>query len=143
MPGISWRAKAYRTGLLVPCATALLLAQNNPVADGIAAFHRGDYKAARGNLERASGDPQARLFLALIKAATGECESALPELSKGFASGENRRLAGLALAQCHLTARPNATSPPNASPKPARLSLSWKDCFPGMRTFSTYRPITT
>jgi len=93
------------------CATAMLClfaallgAQTSPVVDGIAAFHRGDYQAARLNLERAPGDPQARLFLALTKAATGECEAAIPDLAKGF-SGENRRLAGLALAQCHITAK--------------------------------------
>ena len=84
---------------------ALLSAQTNPVADGIAAFNRGDYKAARVNLERSPADPQARLFLALTKAATGGCEAAVPELAKGFSSGENRRLAGLALAQCHIAAK--------------------------------------
>jgi tetratricopeptide (TPR) repeat protein len=93
------------TNILAWFATALLCAQNNPVADGIAAFQRGDYKAARMNLERAPDDPQARLFLALTRAATGECEAAIPDLAKGFSSGENRRLAGLALAQCHITAK--------------------------------------
>jgi tetratricopeptide (TPR) repeat protein len=90
---------------VLPVFAGLLSAQSNPVADGIAAFHRGDYKAARVNLERAPTDPQARLFLALTRAATGECEAAIPDLSKGFASGEDRRLAGLALAQCHITAK--------------------------------------
>src|SRR6202021_3066991 len=50
-------------------AVALLSAQTSAVADGIAAFNRGDYKAARLNLERSPADPQARLFLALAKAA--------------------------------------------------------------------------
>lgn len=99
MPGI--RSLSVLSGF----ATAFLLAQTNPVADGIAAFHRGDYKAARLNLERTPNDPQARLFLALVKAATGECEAAAPDLAKAFSSGENRRLAGLALAQCHVTAK--------------------------------------
>lgn len=93
------------TSLLSCFAAALLSAQSNPLADGIAAFHRGDYKAARLNLERVSADPQARLFLALTRAATGECEAAVPDLAKGFSNGENRRLAGLALAQCHVTAK--------------------------------------
>lgn len=88
-------------GLLV---ASFLSAQTNPVADGIAAFHRGDYKAARLNLEKVSNDPQARLFLALTKAATGGCEEAVPELEKVF-SGGNRRVAGLALAQCHVAAK--------------------------------------
>jgi tetratricopeptide (TPR) repeat protein len=84
---------------------AFLCAQTSPIAEGIAAFNRGDYQAARLNLERNPADPQARLFLALTKAATGECEAAVPELAKGFSSGENRRLAGLALAQCHIAAK--------------------------------------
>jgi tetratricopeptide (TPR) repeat protein len=91
--------------LLFLFAAAFLFAQTNPVVDGIAAFNRGDYKAARLNLEQAPTDPQARLFLALTRAATGECEAAVPELAKGFLSGENRRLAGLALAQCHIVAK--------------------------------------
>jgi tetratricopeptide (TPR) repeat protein len=90
---------------LLPLAAALLFAQPNPVADGIAAFHRGDYQAARADLEHAPNDPRARLFLALTRAATGGCEAALPELTKGFAAGENRRLAGLALAQCQTGAK--------------------------------------
>jgi tetratricopeptide (TPR) repeat protein len=85
-------------------ATALLVAQT-AVEDGIAAFQRGDYGKARASLERAPKDPRARVFLALTKAATGECDAALPELAKGFVAGEDRRLAGLALAQCHVTAK--------------------------------------
>jgi tetratricopeptide (TPR) repeat protein len=83
---------------------ARLPAQSNPVADGIVAFQRGDYKTARLNLEKVSNDPQARLFLALIGAATGGCDAAVPELEKGF-SGANRRVTGLALAQCHVAAK--------------------------------------
>lgn len=99
------RGDRFRFFLLASFAAAWLSAQTNPVADGIAAFHRGDYKTARANLERAPGNPQARLFLALTRAATGECESAIPDLAKGFSSGENRLLAGLALAQCHIAAK--------------------------------------
>src|SRR5580692_9150727 len=95
MPGI-------KLSVVVFCAAALLCAQ---VADGIAAFQRGDYKAARASFERTPTDPRARLFLAFIGAATGQCEAALPELAKGFSNSENRRLAGIALAQCHITAK--------------------------------------
>src|SRR5580698_9351737 len=98
-------ARCFHLSVLALFGAALLSAQTNPVADGIAAFNRGDYKAARVNLERSPADPQARLFLALTKAATGGCEAAVPELAKGFSSGENRRLAGLALAQCHIAAK--------------------------------------
>jgi tetratricopeptide (TPR) repeat protein len=93
------------TKLLYLFTPVLLFAQTNSVADGIAAFRRGDYKAARLNLERAPTNLQGRLFLAFTKAATGECEAAIPELAKGFSAGDNRRLAGLALAQCHVTAK--------------------------------------
>ena len=82
-----------------------LAAQSNPAGDGIAAFQRGDYQAARSKLERAPNDPRARLFLALTRAATGECEAVISDLAKGFAGGENRRLAGLALEQCHVAAK--------------------------------------
>ncbi len=99
MPGIN--SLSVLSGL----AAAFLFAQTNPVADGIAAFNRGDYKAARVSLERSPNDSQARLFLALTKAATGECEGAFADLTKAFSTGEHRRLAGLALAQCHVVAK--------------------------------------
>jgi tetratricopeptide (TPR) repeat protein len=86
-------------------AAAVLCAQSNPVAEGIDAFHRGDYHAARISLEKDANDPQARLFLALIKAATGECDAATADLEKGFSDRANRRLAGLALTQCHVAAK--------------------------------------
>ena len=99
MPGI--KSLSVFSGV----AAVVLLAQTNPVADGIAAFNRGDYKAARENLERSPNNPQARLFLALTRAATGDCEGAITDLAKAFSGGENRRLAGLALAQCHVAAK--------------------------------------
>ena len=115
-PGIHDRSLRPRLGarrlLLTLFAAASLGAQANPVADGIAAFHRGDYRTARADLERAPNDSQARLFLAFIKAATGDCDAAVPELTKGFASGENRRLAGLALAQCHIAGKHFADAGP-------------------------------
>jgi tetratricopeptide (TPR) repeat protein len=93
------------TEFLALTFAGVLWAQTNPVSDGIRAFQRGDYKAARESLQKAPGDSQARLFLALTQAATGECESALPELAKGLTSGANGRLAGLALAQCQIGAK--------------------------------------
>jgi tetratricopeptide (TPR) repeat protein len=95
----------FRFVALYSFVAALLCGQSNPAADGIAAFHRGDYKAARAILQRAPNDPQARLFLALTRAATGECEAAVPDLGKAFSSGSERRLAGIALAQCHIAAK--------------------------------------
>jgi tetratricopeptide (TPR) repeat protein len=104
------RGISFKCVLLV--AGGLLFGQTNPVADGIAAFNRGDYKSARLLLAKAPADPQARLFLALTGAATGGCDAALPELSKGFLAGKNRRLAGLALAQCHIAAKHFAEAGP-------------------------------
>lgn len=105
MPGIEARDRTALLVLLLSLAAAPLRAQGNPVAEGIAAFNRGDYKTARASLERAPADPRGRLFLAFTRAATGECEAVIPELTRGFSVGEDRRLAGLALAQCHITAK--------------------------------------
>jgi tetratricopeptide (TPR) repeat protein len=104
--------RGTRGAVVIPFLTVgvgLLLAQAN---QGIADFNRGDYKAARVNLEKAPNDPQARLYLALTKAATGECEAAVAELAKAFSKGDNRRLAGIALAQCHIAAKRFAEAAP-------------------------------
>ncbi len=88
-------------------ATALLA--QDPVARGIEEFHQGHYESAKTTLEQAlkqkPGDAHARTFLALARAATGGCDAATNELSDVFAQSKDtdlRRLAGLALAQCHL-----------------------------------------
>lgn len=84
-------------------AAAPLIAQT--AADGIEAFHRGQYSEARQILEKIPNDPTARTFLALTRAATGACESARPELQKQFAENAEsslRRLSGIALVQCAL-----------------------------------------
>jgi len=101
-----------RVSALAILLAGALCAQSNQVADGIAAFQRGDYRAARVQLEKAGNDPRARLFLAFVRAATGECDAAIPELTKGFASGQDRRLAGLALAQCHIAGKRFAEAGP-------------------------------
>src|SRR5579871_703884 len=83
----------------------LLLAQADPVAKGIAEFNRGEYAAAKRDLQPLVNDPRAAAFFALTQAATGGCDAALPELERQFLakSDQNlRRLAGLALAQCHI-----------------------------------------
>src|SRR5690349_11334672 len=88
---------------------ALEARAQDPVAKGIDEFHHGQYLAARNTLEQAVNqkprDPHARTFLALARAATGSCDVALNDLSQSFTSSKDsdlRRLAGLALAQCHL-----------------------------------------
>lgn len=105
MRGINLRRRARRQAVIPLLFSAALFAQTNRVADGIAAFQRGDYQAARLNLEKAPDDPQARLFLALTRAATGGCEAAVPELATAFSKGGNRLLAGLALAQCQIAGK--------------------------------------
>jgi tetratricopeptide (TPR) repeat protein len=113
--GFTWRIRRQpseaRPSLPIRLVAALTLfsaltwSQANTVAEGIAAFQRGDYKAARATLEKTPNDPRAQLFLALIQAGTGGCEPAIPELTRGFSKGDYRRLAGIALAQCHVAAR--------------------------------------
>jgi tetratricopeptide (TPR) repeat protein len=81
----------------------------DPVAKGVQEFREGNYEAAKTTLQQAleqkPGDAHARTFLALARAATGGCDVAASDLSATFAGNpipDLRRLAGLALAQCHL-----------------------------------------
>jgi tetratricopeptide (TPR) repeat protein len=81
----------------------------DPVAKGIEEFHQGKYEAAKITLEQAlkrkPRDAHARTFLALSRAATGGCDTAANDLYDAFTNQQNadlRRLAGLALVQCHL-----------------------------------------
>lgn len=102
----------------------LVLLQNSPAAPGIEAFEHGDLKAARQLLQPASADPLAALYLALTRAATGECDAALPALQQHFAAAEQargQRLAGLALAQCHISAKRLSA----AAPVIARLEAAF------------------
>jgi tetratricopeptide (TPR) repeat protein len=87
---------------------AAVFAQD-PVARGIGEFHQGKYEAAKATLAQAlkqkPGDAHARAFLALARAATRGCDAAAQDLADIFAQSKDadlRRLAGLALAQCHL-----------------------------------------
>jgi tetratricopeptide (TPR) repeat protein len=83
--------------------TAIALAQADPLASGLEAFHRGDYVSAERELKQSS-DPRARAFLALTLAATGRCDAAGSDLAKAFDSSDAglSRLGGLALAQCDI-----------------------------------------
>ncbi len=94
---------------LVFLFATLAVAQSDPLLEGLAQFQRGEYAAAEASLEKAaqsSDDPRPRTFLALSRAALGRCEAAVPELKLQFEKNsdtEVRRLAGLGLAQCHLS----------------------------------------
>jgi tetratricopeptide (TPR) repeat protein len=83
-------------------------AQGDALLSGLEAFHRGNYASAERDFREAlkqGADPRARTFLALTLAATGRCGDAERDLAGAFGTGaeEVRRLAGLALAQCHIT----------------------------------------
>jgi tetratricopeptide (TPR) repeat protein len=87
----------------------LLFFQSDPLTEGLAQFHRGDYASAEKSLTAALSprdDARARAFLALTRAATGRCALAEGELSAQFQSttdNEVRRLAGLGLVQCRVS----------------------------------------
>lgn len=104
----------------------LALFQDDPVAQGIAEFNRGDYRAALQHLEQAPSTPKSATFLAITRAALGACDAAIPELKKHFlpneVAGETlselrvlRRLAGLALVQCQIAAKQFTAASPNIS----------------------------
>src|SRR5436305_1734535 len=87
---------------------ALLLAQGDPLVNGLAAFHQGDYVKAEREFRSAlktGEDPRARTFLALTLAETNRCDAAEVDLTKALdgSAPELKRLSGLALAQCSMT----------------------------------------
>jgi tetratricopeptide (TPR) repeat protein len=93
-------------------ATAEAVLAQNPdhnLLKGILEFHQGKYAAAQASLAKAlekRDDARGRTFFALSRAATGDCETAKKDLAKQFdqsTDSDLRRLAGLALSQCHLT----------------------------------------
>jgi tetratricopeptide (TPR) repeat protein len=96
----------------ISLAAALFIAAaygQDRVANGIEEFRQGKYSEAQVTLEQAlrqkPSDPHARVFLALSRAAMGGCDAAANDLSEAFSTSQDpdlRRLAGLALAQCHL-----------------------------------------
>ncbi|MGA2135370.1 MAG: tetratricopeptide repeat protein [Bryobacteraceae bacterium] len=80
--------------------------QEDPLAQGIAAFNQGQFTAALASLEKAPDTPPRRVFLALTRAGLGHCDAAQSELAAQFDQNidfQLRRLAGLALAQCRMT----------------------------------------
>ncbi|MDQ6708342.1 MAG: tetratricopeptide repeat protein [Acidobacteriota bacterium] len=93
--------------------TLYLLAQD-PLSTGIAEYNQGRLGAARKHLEN-SKSTEARVFLALVRAGSGECASQRPLLQDiwhGAASPELRRLAGLAAVQCDIAqSKPEAGIP--------------------------------
>lgn len=85
---------------------ALSAAQSDPFLEGIKHFQRGEYAAAESSFREALGkhdDPRTRAFLALARAANGECGLVSTDLEAEFSrltDPELRRLTGLALVRC-------------------------------------------
>lgn len=88
---------------VISLALLLALLQTDPARQGIAEFQAGDYRAARAHLEQAPATPESALYLALTRAALGDCAAAVPQLKARFDSAPLRRIAGLALAQCEIS----------------------------------------
>jgi tetratricopeptide (TPR) repeat protein len=110
--------------------TLPLLAADSPTERGVAAFQQGHYIEAGRLLQDAlKADPtddHARTFLALSRAATGNCAQAIPDLADRFENSAHpdlSRLAGLALSQCYVTEGQCA----NALPVTARLEAKYPD----------------
>ena len=92
-------------------ALGVLRAQNSEqvLIKGIEEFHKGQYAAALDTLQHAielsPADARAITFLALTRAATGDCAHSVDELmlqSKRISDPAVRRLASLASVQCLL-----------------------------------------
>lgn len=76
---------------------------------GVAEFHQGRYSAARGTFEKmvaeSPADARGITFLAITRAALGDCNRASGELkaqASRMSDPEIRKLAGLAFIQCQL-----------------------------------------
>ncbi|MEO8662358.1 MAG: tetratricopeptide repeat protein [Bryobacteraceae bacterium] len=90
---------------LVISFALLLLAPQEALIRGLEQFHRGEYLAAQESLRAAGDAPRARVFLALARAATGECEAVSKELlgeARTQTDAELKRAAGIGYVQCAL-----------------------------------------
>jgi tetratricopeptide (TPR) repeat protein len=90
---------------LLIAVAAISHAQQDALTVAIEQFHHGQYAAAQKTLEEAPQSERRATFLALSRAALGQCDSAAPELTAQFEKNsdrELRRMAGLAVVQCRL-----------------------------------------
>jgi tetratricopeptide (TPR) repeat protein len=113
MPGIRRASVAAVLSL-----AAAFCQQPDLVAQGIVAFHQGRYAEARAILEKAPPSEHSRVFLALSRAALGDCAAVSGDLTKQFeqaADTDLRRLAGLAAVQCFVSQNHLADAFPVAS----------------------------
>ncbi len=81
-----------------------VLTQSDPLASGIEAFRQGRFADARRDLDKAAasrpGDPAARAFLAMTKAASGDCAPAAAEF-RSASEPDLARLSGIAAVECY------------------------------------------
>jgi tetratricopeptide (TPR) repeat protein len=107
--------KANGPGLLAASCVGFLLLSSSPVLgddleQGIAAFEQGRYTVALPLLQKAAdrdgASSPARAYLALTKAAMGDCKGALPVLSGEAKQTKTEvgRLSGMAAARCYSSA---------------------------------------
>jgi Tfp pilus assembly protein PilF len=106
----------------------LLAAADSLTEQGVAAFQQGRYLEASRLLQDAlqadSRDDHARTFLALSRAATGNCSEALADLADRFqkpADPQLARMAGLALAQCFIAQEETSQALPIAAQLEAKF----------------------
>ncbi|MCW5982075.1 MAG: tetratricopeptide repeat protein [Bryobacteraceae bacterium] len=98
MPALTLRCFA----VLLGCAA--MGAAQDP-AHGIALFHKGEYAQAKAALEKAPAGEHQRVFLALSRAALGECKTVADDLGALFqktSDADLRRLSGIAAVQCYV-----------------------------------------
>ena len=89
-----------------------LAAQTDYLTEGMKAFSQGAYKRAQEHFQQAPVTEQSKIFLALTRAAMGDCIAVTDDLKRGFAAPDTRKVAGLALVQCRLTAKQFADAAP-------------------------------
>jgi tetratricopeptide (TPR) repeat protein len=95
---------------------------NNPAQEGIRAFQDGRYSVAEAELQKAT-DTRSKAFLALTRAALGNCKAALPGLlSAPETDTEIFRLTRIGAVKCYASA--------NALPKAFALLDNLEQRFP-------------
>jgi tetratricopeptide (TPR) repeat protein len=94
----------FRTVAALLACGGFAIAQD-PVAKGVTEFHQGRYAQAKATLEKAPDTEHKRVFLALSRAALGECKAVVDQLGALFQKTTDldlRRLSGLAAVQCFV-----------------------------------------
>jgi tetratricopeptide (TPR) repeat protein len=103
------RASAIFAAALVAASSLCAQSADTVLNRGVEQFHHGEYAAALDTLQQARklapADARVSTFLALTRAALGDCAHSVDELkrqAKQAPDRDLRRLAGLAAVQCLL-----------------------------------------